>query len=179
VAVCCLSPTLPLPPPAAPDVTATNEQGLVLLSGTVDQPGATVLALNERTAHIDGTFADQAGRYSFQTAAEPGDPMKLWWEFGKEVSDSQSFRIPYPAPAQPTMSGPDAQGQVTLTGNVAAAGASVFVRDQRTRAASNTVADSSGAYRLVVAASVGDSLELWYLGPAGESTHLTVVVAAP
>jgi hypothetical protein len=178
LAVGCLSPTLPLPPPAAPDVTAPNEQGLVTLSGTVDQPEAMVLARNLRTAHIDGTFADNAGRYAFQMAAQPGDPAELWWEFGEEVSKVQAFRIPYPAPALPTVSGPDAEGQVTLTGQVAPAGASVFVRNQRTRAASSAVADSSGAYQLVVAAAVGDSLELWYQGAASESKHLTLVVAA-
>ncbi len=175
----CLSPTLPLPPPAQPEITGPNDQGLVTLSGTVDRPEATVLALNERTAHIDGTFADKAGRYAFQVEAQPGDPMKLWWEFGKEVSDQQGFRIPYPAPAQPTVSGPDAQGQVVLTGTVAVTGASVFVRDQRTTGVSSTVADSSGAYQLVIAAVAGDALELWYVGPAGESKHLILMVAAP
>jgi hypothetical protein len=178
VAVGCLSPTLPLPPPAEPDVAGPNEQGLVTLSGTVDQPESTVLALNQRTAHIDGTFADQSGRYTFQMGAQPGDPVELWWEFGKEKSDRLVFRIPYPAPALPTVSGPDAQGLVVLTGKLAPAGVSVYVSDQRTRAASSTVADSSGAYQLVISAAVGDSLELWYLGAAGESKHLTLVVVA-
>jgi hypothetical protein len=152
---------------------------LVTLSGTVEQPEATVLALNQRTAHIDGTRADPAGRYSFQMAAQPGDPVELWWEFHTEVSERQTFRIPYPAPALPALSGPDGQGQVVLTGRVAVPGVSVFVRNQGTGAASSTVADSSGAYQLVLSAAVGDSLELWYLVAAGESRHLTLVVAAP
>jgi hypothetical protein len=179
IAVGCLSPTLPLPPPAQPDVAGPNEQGLVTLSGTVEQPEATVLALNRSTAHIDGTLADTQGRYSFQMAAQPGDPVELWWEFGNEVSDSRPFRIPYPAPALPTTSGPDAEGQVVLSGKVPAVGASVYVRDLGTGAATSTAADSSGAYQLVISARVGDSLEVWYLGPAGESKHLTLVVAQP
>jgi hypothetical protein len=176
VAVGCLSPTLPLPPPAEPDVAGPNEQGLVTLSGTVEQPESTVLALNQSTAHIDGTFADTEGRFSFQLLAKPGDPVELWWEFGNQASSRRLFRIPYPAPALPAVSGPDAQGQVVLSGTVPAAGASVYVRDLTTGAAASTAADSSGAYQLVISAKIGDSLELSYLGAAGESKHLTLVV---
>jgi hypothetical protein len=168
-----------MPPPAEPDVSGPDQQGLVTLSGQVSQPEARVLALNQRTARIDGALADTQGRYLFQMPALAGDSVDLWWESDAQDSNHRTFRIPYPAPPMPTVTGPDASGLVVLTGQVPPSGATIYLRDLASGTIKTAQADPNGAYQIAIPASVGDSLELWYLGPVGESKHLTLVVSPP
>lgn len=90
----CLSPTLPLPPPDRPDVTAPDESGLVRLQG-VAAPDAEVIAWNHETNLIAGQVTGDDSRYDFTMAAEANDFIELWYVVGSE--ESQSVRVIVPA----------------------------------------------------------------------------------
>lgn len=90
----CLSPTLPLPPPDRPDVSAPDENGLVRLQG-VAAPQAEVIAWNHDTDLIAGQVTGDDSRYDFTIAAEPNDFIELWYVVGSE--ESQSVRVIVPA----------------------------------------------------------------------------------
>jgi hypothetical protein len=90
----CLSPTLPLPPPNRPDVSAPDESGLVRLQG-VAAPRAEVIAWNHGTGLIAGQVTGDDSRYDFTMKAKAEDIIELWYIQGTE--ESQSIRIPVPA----------------------------------------------------------------------------------
>jgi hypothetical protein len=92
--VSCLSPTLPLPPPSRPDVTAPDEGGLVRLQG-VAAPRVEVIAWNHRTDLIAGQVTGDDSRYDFTIQAEANDLIELWYVEGSE--ESQTVRITVPA----------------------------------------------------------------------------------
>jgi hypothetical protein len=85
----CLSPTLPLPPPAVPTVTQIG-QGQYQLSGSIPVPG-TVLALNQRTGA--GALLDVQDLYQLLITAAPGDVIFLWYESGNDKSGVTRFVI--------------------------------------------------------------------------------------
>ncbi len=92
----CASPTLPLPPPAKPDVQGPDSQGMVTLSGNV-QPGANVYAANLGTGdgRIQlGTGSD--GAYSLTLPAQVNDELAVWYSVGTHQSGSVVFRVPAP-----------------------------------------------------------------------------------
>jgi hypothetical protein len=91
----CLSPTLPLPPPDRPDVSAPDENGLVRLQG-VAAPQAEVIAWNHDTDLIAGQVTGDDSRYDFTITAEANDLIELWYVQGSE--ESQSIRIVVPEP---------------------------------------------------------------------------------
>jgi hypothetical protein len=86
----CLSPTLPLPPPSAPDIQEVGS-GQYVLTGIIPEPGF-VLVLNKRTNAVNGTLS--SGEYSVPVQARPADAMQLWYESGTDVSDIVEFEIP-------------------------------------------------------------------------------------
>jgi hypothetical protein len=92
--VSCLSPTLPLPPPDRPDVSAPDESGFVRLQG-VAAPQAEVIAWNHRTDLIAGQVTGDDSRYDFTMKAEANDFIELWYVVGSE--ESQTVRITVPA----------------------------------------------------------------------------------
>jgi hypothetical protein len=84
----CLSPTLPLPPPDPPAVTAIDTEGNVTLHGTpgsVDA-GSLVNAFNQNTGHGVIERADGVGAYTIVIGASVGDTIALWQEVGNETS---------------------------------------------------------------------------------------------
>ena len=87
----CLSPTLPLPPPGDPSVTATDTAGLVRLSGTV-QPESEVFALNHTTNLIRGQYT-KSGAYDFTIEAQERDAISLWYVNANVESSSADFVI--------------------------------------------------------------------------------------
>ena len=91
----CLSPTLPLPPPDRPDVSAPDENGLVRLQG-VAAPQAEVIAWNHDTDLIAGQVTGDDSRYDFTIQAEAHDFIELWYVQGSE--ESQSIRVVVPEP---------------------------------------------------------------------------------
>lgn len=99
----CLSPTLPLPPPAVPDVEQTGA-GQYRLTGTIPIPGQVVvddvrsgLGFTKRVTH----------EYQLDIIAEPGDLMRVHYQSGDDVSDYAEFTIPKAAPV-PAKTQPDA-----------------------------------------------------------------------
>lgn len=92
LAVGCLSPTLPLPPPDKPDVEGPDQDGYVTLSGFVPSY-ALAQALNLRTGEIAGQVTDQTGRYEFRLRAEINDECVFWYNDDTERSPSVQFKI--------------------------------------------------------------------------------------
>lgn len=82
----CLSPTLPLPPPEAPDTIrpSAEREGIWQIGGNCI-PGARVNLYNERTR--SGVFADDTdrnGRYLLEIEAEACDTVLVWQELASE-----------------------------------------------------------------------------------------------
>jgi len=93
----CLSPTLPLPPPSDPTVSATTTQGLVRLSGAV-QPQSEVYAINRNNNLISGQYTE-SGEYDFTLRALENDNVSLWFVHGALESQSNDFVVKLAAPA--------------------------------------------------------------------------------
>jgi len=87
----CLSPTLPLPPPNDPNVSATDTAGLVRLTGTVE-PDSQVFAWNRNTDTIGGQYT-KSGAYDFTIQAQERDPITFWYVKGTTESTSTDFVI--------------------------------------------------------------------------------------
>lgn len=104
----CLAPTLPLPPPAPPDVEQVG-QGQYRMTGAIPKSGFA-LVMNERTRVVAGQETD--AYYDFVMGAEPGDPMQFWYVSGLTSSETVGFMIPgTPADAGTGGTGPqDASG---------------------------------------------------------------------
>jgi len=94
----CLSPTLPLPPPSDPMMTATDTAGLVRLTGAVE-PQSDVLAFNRNTRLIAGQFTE-SGAYDFTIEAHEGDAISLSYVVGTVQSPPTEFLIKL-EPAEP------------------------------------------------------------------------------
>ena len=92
--VSCLSPTLPLPPPDRPDLSAPDASGLVRLQG-VAAPQAEVIAWNHSTDLIAGQVTGDDSRYDFTMKAQANDLIELWYVQGSD--ESQSIRIVVPS----------------------------------------------------------------------------------
>jgi len=94
-AVGCLSPTLPLPPPAEPMVTGPDETGVVRLQGTV-RPTAWVFAINRATELGSFGAAEDDGHYQLELRGAVGDEIVLWYELDGEGSESLTFTLKKP-----------------------------------------------------------------------------------
>ena len=96
VAVSCLSPTLPLPPPDRPTIEGPDSSGNVTLSG-ITLRGANVYSDNLVTGASAGQKADtQTGAYKFKIPAQVGDDMVLFYRYESESSNRLYFTIPNP-----------------------------------------------------------------------------------
>jgi hypothetical protein len=89
----CLSPTLPLPPPSDPTVSAVSD-GLVRFTGAV-QPQSEVFALNRNTNAISGQYTD-SGDYDFTLAAHENDGISLWYVTATLESPPNDFALMIP-----------------------------------------------------------------------------------
>lgn len=90
----CLAPTLPLPPPEAPDnIQPAAAAGQWQIAGGCTD-GAIVLVKNERTGAIVGFEDDQyVGRYRVELAAERCDPAVVLEIVGDDATSGASFQI--------------------------------------------------------------------------------------
>jgi hypothetical protein len=93
----CLSPTLPLPPPDRPDVSASDENGLVRLQG-VAAPKSEVIAWNHASDLIAGQVTGDDSRYDFTIKAQANDYIELWYVQGDQESQTVRFNVPSPPP---------------------------------------------------------------------------------
>lgn len=89
----CLSPTLPMPPPAKPDIEGPDERGIFVLSGHV-LPESHVYADNENTGFSYGQIADAVtGAYRFPILASVGDSISMFYRLNGEASTTLRFTI--------------------------------------------------------------------------------------
>jgi hypothetical protein len=89
----CLSPTLPLPPPDRPDVSAPDASGLVRVQG-IAVAQAEVIAWNHNTDLIAGQVTTDDARYDFTIKADAGDTLELWYIQGSDESPSILLTVP-------------------------------------------------------------------------------------
>jgi hypothetical protein len=97
----CESPTLPLPPPAIPNVETDGlPAGQVELSSADGaEPGAAILTINDNPKlpakeQVFGTEADQNGSWSLTVFAAPGDTIEIYQLISNDVSTPQEVTIP-------------------------------------------------------------------------------------
>lgn len=89
----CLSPTLPLPPPSRPDVSAPDDDGFVRLQGFA-APRAEVIAWNRESNLIAGQVTGEDSRYDFRIQAEVEDRIEVWYRVGTDESASVTVIVP-------------------------------------------------------------------------------------
>ena len=89
----CLSPTLPLPPPDRPDVSAPDASGMVRIQGTA-VPKAEVIAWNHANNVIAGQVTGDSAVYDFTIQGQTNDVIELWYHKGNDQSQSVSFKVP-------------------------------------------------------------------------------------
>lgn len=86
--------------------------------------------------------------------------------------------LPLPPPSQPAVAGPDANGNVELTGSVQPS-AEVYVRNYASVRIYGQITGSEGTYDITLPAKVGDQLELWYTSGNDESPSIVFQIRAP
>jgi hypothetical protein len=89
----CLSPTLPLPPPSKPDIDGPDSRGMVTLTGTLPHPRAFAFALPEVGQGSIFHTQDDA-KYVLVLAAQEGEEIEFWYEFGNDKSPVIVFLVP-------------------------------------------------------------------------------------
>jgi hypothetical protein len=84
----CTSPTLPLPPPTNPQITAGADANHVhLTSKDGSEPNALVVVVNRnvdlpRNVRVSGTIADDQGSWDLEVYAHPNDTLDISQEVG-------------------------------------------------------------------------------------------------
>jgi hypothetical protein len=102
----CYSPTLPLPPPVAPDIAVT-ETGAFRATGHV-LGDAQVFCVNSRNGAINGQWVGSDGAYDFiLTGAQHEDPMQIWYQLGTDLSPTTFFSLPRASSLAPEGEGGD------------------------------------------------------------------------
>jgi hypothetical protein len=112
LSVACLSPTLPLPPPSRPDVSAPDEDGNIRISGVV-QSRAGVFAHNQRTDEVVGEMTGADGVYDLIMQAQVGDRIAVWQSVNTKESASTEVVVPAVTIDNDTPADPDAMGGTT------------------------------------------------------------------
>jgi hypothetical protein len=88
------------------------------------------------------------------------------------LSGCLSPTLPLPPPSKPTVTGPDEKGLVTLDGNVLS-GASVYAANTRTgEIRGQLYTGNDGHYTILIAAQVGDEMEVWYSVGTDQSPNI-------
>jgi hypothetical protein len=89
----CVSPTLPLPPPALPTVAAGPDADHVRLSATCGgaESGALIVIVNDNLAvpgdrAVSGSIADSCGAWDAIAYAHKGDQLDITQELGNKAS---------------------------------------------------------------------------------------------
>jgi len=95
------------------------------------------------------------------------------------ASSCLSPTLPLPPPNQPDVEGPDATGNVTLSGQVIR-GANVYANDLSSGASAGQKADpQTGKYRFRIAAAVGDQMEFFYIYDTVSSDRTYFTIGSP
>lgn len=100
VLVACVSPTLPLPPPALPTISlGQSEQAYHLKSERGTIANALVIAVNRdlnlpAEQRVSGTIADANGTWEMDVIGKAGDVLDLSQESGSDRSPSIDVTLP-------------------------------------------------------------------------------------
>lgn len=92
LSLACNSPTLPLPPPALPTISASPEPGKVHLnSDRGAEPNAIIVIINTnpnitRDKNVGGATADDNGSWFTDVYGADGDVLEISQEFGTTKS---------------------------------------------------------------------------------------------
>lgn len=95
----CTSPTLPLPPPAAPLISAGTEPDTFKLSSVEGaEPNALIIVLNRNEAlprdkRVTGTIADASGTWDTTVFATNGDVLDVFQESGTSRSSNTTVTV--------------------------------------------------------------------------------------
>ena len=98
--VACASPTLPLPPPAVPDLGAGTDADHVKLSAPCSggEPDAVIVIVNTNTAvpddqAVSGALVDACGAWDSNVYAHTGDVLDITQEIGTDRSQPLVFQV--------------------------------------------------------------------------------------
>lgn len=96
----CLAPTIPLPPPEAPEAWLGSREGTVRLESDGGAlPDAIVIVFNNNPAipsndRVAGAQADKTGSWSVEIRANPGDLLQISQDVDNTRSDTLNFVVP-------------------------------------------------------------------------------------
>jgi hypothetical protein len=99
VALACTSPTLPLPPPAAPLISVGSAPDQFKLSSVNGaQPNALIVIVNRnealpRNERVSGTIADEQGSWDVEVTAKIGDVLDISQESGTSRSPGTTVTV--------------------------------------------------------------------------------------
>ena len=100
VVASCASPTLPLPPPAVPNVSSSPEAGKVHLVSTRGAEANAIIVVYNRNPNVPldqrvgGTQADGVGTWQADVVASHGDVLEVTQEFGTTRSPPIDVQVP-------------------------------------------------------------------------------------
>jgi hypothetical protein len=95
----CLAPTLPIPPPTAPEISAPDADGLVTIKGGARsaQAASVVFGCNLTAGCkiIHGIVANGDGSWQLDPLpAQSKDLVELWQEVGNEAGERRDWPVP-------------------------------------------------------------------------------------
>jgi len=94
----CLAPTLPVPPPASPEVSTPDQDGIVTVKGAAGsaKANAEVTVWNDNLAGVKGFSGSAAGDGSWEIKLPAQSKQKLWiWQtVGFERSSTLEISVP-------------------------------------------------------------------------------------
>ncbi len=99
LAMGCVSPTLPLPPPAAPLISNGSEPDTFkLASNEGAEPNALIVIVNRndalpRNKRVTGTLADERGSWDATVVAKVGDVLDISQESGTTRSAGTTVTV--------------------------------------------------------------------------------------
>ena len=103
LALGCLSPTLPLPPPATPSQTDGPQPGMIHLHGVGVEANSMVISRNNSpnvsenltlNQQVAITLADGQGNWDMDAWAVKGDVLEIWQEFSNtEASPTIDYQV--------------------------------------------------------------------------------------
>ena len=98
-ALACTSPTLPLPPPAAPIISVGSSPDTFKLASIQGvEPNALVIIVNRdddlpRNKRVTGTIADENGSWDANVIAKAGDVLDISQESGSTRSPGTTVTV--------------------------------------------------------------------------------------
>jgi hypothetical protein len=95
----CAAPTLPLPPPAAPQVTSLGQNQYLLRAERGAEPHAIVLIYNKDpevplSERVYASEANAEGTWEKTITAKPGSFVDIWQDTGNASSPQISIQLP-------------------------------------------------------------------------------------